>query len=71
MDFKCHLLKVKSNMSDRSKRKSNIFQASQMIVKGQRNSNKAQTVADLSDFRSIELRINFPGVFLWFLLAMR
>ena len=33
---------------------------------------KAQTVADLSDLkRSIEVRINFPDVFPWFLLAMK
>ena len=33
-------------MSDPSKRKSNIFQESLLIVKGQKKSNKAQTVAD-------------------------
>ena len=57
-------------MSDPSKRKSNFFQESLLIVKGQKNSNKAQTVADLSDLRSIELKISFPGVFPWFLLVM-
>ena len=39
-------------MSDPSKRKSNIFQLFQealLIVKGKKNGNKAQTVADLSD----------------------
>ena len=34
-----------SNMSDPSKRKSNIFQELLLIIKGQKNSNKAQTVA--------------------------
>ena len=36
-------------MSDPSKRNSNIFQESLLMVKGQKNNNKAQTVADLSD----------------------
>ena len=39
-------------MSDPSKRKSNKFQLVQealLIVKGKKNSNKAQTVADLND----------------------
>ena len=40
-------------MSDPSKRKSNIFQESLLVANGKKkNSNKAQTVADLSDFRS-------------------
>ena len=46
--------------------KSNIFQESQLIVKGQNNSNEAQAVADLSGLRSIEVRLNFPDVFLGF-----
>ena len=51
-------------MSDPSKRKSNIFQESRLIVKGKKKiSSKEQTVADLSDARSIEVRINFIGVF--------
>ena len=63
--------KVKSNMSDPSKRKSNIFLESPLIVKGQKNSNNAQTVAPLSELRPTEVRMNFPGVFPGFLLAMR
>ena len=51
-------------MSDPLKRKSNIFQESLLIIKGQKNCNKAQTVADLSELRSIKVRINFPGVHL-------
>ena len=36
-------------MGDPSKRKSSIFQESLLIIKGQKTSHKAQTIADLSD----------------------
>ena len=58
---------IKSRATSREmKWKSNIFQESQLIVKGQNNSNEAQAVADLSGLRSIEVRLNFPDVFLGF-----
>ena len=47
-------------MSDSWKRKSNTLQESLVIVKEQKNSNKAQTVADLSDLRWLPPVLHFP-----------
>ena len=47
-------------MSDSWKRKSNTLQESLVIVKEQKNSNKAQTVADLSDLRWLPPVLRFP-----------